>query len=151
MIQSIGAYTIMLVPMHKLVLIFCLLVPMPTWSQNFWVHISGHSWHDQSGFNQNNIGIGIETVVHDKWSAAVGTYHNSIYRDTWYLLAKHQFWTQGAWTAQINMGVATGYQIRPVAPVLLPELCVHWLCGMAVPRVGDYTTPALALYLRIPF
>ena len=136
--------------MRSLVLAVLLLASAPAWCQTTWLHVLGRSWHAGSGYNDNNLGLGVETALQPGWSLAAGTYRNSIDRDSWYLLAKRQFWNHGPWTAHLNMGVATGYQVTPVAPVILPEMCVHWLCAIAVPQIGQETTGALALYLRIP-
>lgn len=119
-------------------------------SQDRWLHVSGRSWHDQPGYNGHNWGLGLEHRINQRWSAAAGMYHNSLDRTTAYGLIKHHWWHNGAAQININLGLATGYDLRPAAPVVLPELCAGWVCGLFVPAIGANTTSALALYLRIP-
>lgn len=128
-----------------------LLSAFPAQAQDRWMHVSGVSWHERPGYNGLNWGVGVETLVSPDWSAAVGIYHNSLYRQTWYALGKYHWWQRKDWMININLGVASGYVIRPVSPVILPELCVDWLCLLAVPRVEPNTTGALAAYARIAF
>lgn len=116
-----------------------------------WIHVSGTSIHNRSGFNERNVGGGVEWQIQPRWSAAVGVYHNSEYRTSTYALAKYHWWRRQDWAANLNLGAATGYQISPVVPVILPELCWRWTCGMIIPAFAESSASAVAFYLRIPY
>lgn len=115
-----------------------------------WLHVTGLSWHDRPGYNGTNTGFGLETQIEPRWSGALGVYHNSLYRTTLYAVGKYQWIQQGAWQINVNMGAATGYEPGPIGPVLMPELCLAWVCVFATPRLGRDTTSAAVIYLRIP-
>lgn len=115
-----------------------------------WLLVSGVSWHNQAGYNGLNPGLGVEVQVSPGRTVAGGIYYNSEYKTSVYGLAKYQIWQQGAWQMQINGGLVSGYAREPVLPVILPEVCWHWLCGVAAPAVGGSTTAFAALYLRVP-
>lgn len=116
-----------------------------------WINIHGYSWHDRSGYNQNNWGLGLEKKTQDRWSAAVGIYRNSIDRTSVYGIARYHWVDTDMVKINVMIGTVSGYDVRPLAPVLLPELCVNWVCTFLVPKIGPNTTSALAIYLRVPF
>lgn len=124
------------------------------WAQNSvaesWLHVSGLSWHDRPGYQEINTGIGFESSWNQSWNWAVGTFQNSIDRQSVYALAKYRWWVKDDLAVNLNLGGVTGYRRYAVAPVILPEACVGWLCAMFIPRIGDETTAAAAVYLRIP-
>lgn len=115
-----------------------------------WLHVTGRSWHDRSGYNGINPGLGIEIQTHQSWSVAGGLYHNSVYRTTVYALGKYHWLDHDGWKINVIMGAATGYGLHPAAPIIMPELCRGWVCVFAAPRLGPDTTAAAAFYLRIP-
>ena len=131
------------------------LLMMVWWSQvtaqDRWLHVSGVSWHDQPGFQQQNWGAGWETRTGNNWSVAVGAYRNSLDRTSVYGLAKYHWIKGDRWQVNINAGLVTGYRAMPVVPVVLPELCVTWVCALVIPRVGQNQATAAAVYLRIPW
>jgi len=115
-----------------------------------WLHLYGGSWHDQPGYREINTGIGIERQFGDQWSWAVGTFHNSIDRQSVFAVIKYQWYQQGDFVSNLQIGGVTGYRGYSVAPVILPEACWKWACGMFIPRIENETTTAVAVYLRIP-
>lgn len=135
---------------RSLVALMLLMVSTVVQAQDRWIHLSGVSWHDQPGYNQHNWGVGLERRVIERWTLSAGVYRNSLDRTGVYGLARYHWSQSGPIGVNIMMGAATGYDIKPLAPVFLPEICLNWLCGFVAPAVGPNTTTALALYLRIP-
>lgn len=116
-----------------------------------WLLVSGISAHTKSGYNGNNVGVGMEWQVKSQWSAAVGTYRNSEYHTTAYALGKYHWWRGSGFAVNFNMGTVTGYHLAPLVPVILPEICWHWACGMIIPAFSESGASAAAFYLRIPY
>jgi hypothetical protein len=135
--------------MKSFVLALLLTLAQPVTAQT-WLHVYGRSWHDSPGYREINTGIGIERQFTNDWTWAIGTYRNSIYRQSVVGMAKYQWYQQGDFSVNIQMGGVTGYRRYPVVPMVLPEACWTWICGMAVPRVSNETRSAVAVYLRIP-
>ena len=133
-------------------LIWALLIicPFPAVAANTWLHIYGKSWHDRSGYHEDNAGVGIEKQFNDQWTWAVGTFHNSIDRQSVFALTKYQWYQRGDFISNLQIGAVTGYRGYAVAPVVLPEACWSWVCDMFIPRIENETTAAVAFYLRIP-
>ena len=136
--------------MIRFFLCICFLI-CQTASAQTWLHVGGLSWHDQPGFNNSNPGIGLERLVTNKWSVALGTYQNSDYQTSLYATGKYHWWYQNGLAINLNLGVATGYTAYPLVPMLVPEFCWHWVCGMVMPAVNPNGASALAAYLRLPF
>ena len=128
-------------------LLLCLTMPV---SAQTWLHVYGKSWHDSHGFRQVNTGIGIERQFAPDWSWAAGTFQNSIDRQSVVGMVKYHWYQQEKFAVNVQMGGVTGYQNYSVVPLILPEACWSWLCGMFVPRIDNETTAAVAVYLRIP-
>jgi hypothetical protein len=116
-----------------------------------WLHVGGLSVHDKSGFNNHNPGLGLEWQTGPRWSAAVGTYRNSNFQQTVYAAAKYQWSITPNLPVNLNIGAATGYLAAPVVPVIAPEICYRWTCGILLPAVRASGASAIAVYLRIPF
>ena len=135
--------------MKSLLLALLFTLSWPVHAQT-WVHVYGKSWHALPGYREINTGIGIERQFADDWSWAVGTFQNSIDRQSVTGMLKYQAYRQGDFAVNIQLGGVTGYRNYAVAPVALPEACWAWVCGMFVPRIENETTAALAVYLRIP-
>ena len=136
--------------MIRLLILVMILAAAPVTAQEQWLHMSGVSRHDRPGFQERNWGLGWETRMAKDWSVAAGAYRNSLDRTSVYGLAKYHWIKADPWSVNVNAGAVTGYDAVPVAPVVLPELCVAWLCGMVIPRVGPNQATAVAVYLRIP-
>lgn len=130
--------------------VLCGILLWSSASAETWVHIYGKSWHNQPGYREVNTGIGIEQKFADKWSWSLGTFQNSIDRQSVVGMAKYHWYQQGNLSVNLQMGAVTGYQNYSVAPVLLPEACWKWVCGMFVPEIKNETAAATVVYLRIP-
>lgn len=135
--------------MKHLILSVLLIMALPVQAET-WLHVYGRSWHEQPGYRDVNTGIGIEHQFANRWTWAVGTFQNSLDRQSVAVLVKHNVWQRNDLSVNWQLGGVTGYRHYTVAPVILPELCVSWVCGMFVPRIGSETTAAVAFYLRIP-
>lgn len=135
--------------MKSFVFAFLLILAVPASAQT-WLHIYGLSKHESPGYQEINAGIGIEQQFAEQWSWGLGTYRNSIYRQSMAGMVKYQWYQQGDFSVNMQMGGVTGYRRYAVAPVILPETCWSWICGMFVPRIENETRAAVAVYLRIP-
>jgi hypothetical protein len=135
--------------MKPFLLALLLILARPV-AADTWLHIYGRSWHDQSGYKESNMGIGFERQYAPDWSWAVGTFQNSIDRQSVTGMLKYQAYQQGDFAVNLQLGGVTGYRNYAVAPVALPEACWRWVCGMFVPKIENETTAAVAVYLRIP-
>lgn len=135
--------------MKSFVFALLLTVSWPLSAQT-WLHVAGLSWHDRPGFREVNTGIGIEQQFAPKWTWALGTYQNSVDRQSVYALTKYQWIQRSDMAVNVNIGGVTGYRTWAVAPAVLPEICWHWICTIGMPQVGNETTAAVAVYLRIP-
>ena len=131
--------------------VFALLLAL-AWpaSAQTWLHVYGRSWHNTSGYREANGGIGIEQQFAPQWSWAVGTFQNSIDRRSVTGMAKYQWYQSSLVAANLQLGGVTGYRNYRVAPIVLPEACWTWICGMFVPRIANETAAAAIVYLRIP-
>lgn len=136
--------------MKYFVTFLLIALSVPAHSSDTWVHVYGVSWHDRPGYRETNTGLGVERQLSPKWSAMAGTFQNSLDRQSVIVAAKYHWIRQGAWSVNWHLGGVTGYPNYTVAPMLLPEVCWHWICAMAVPAVGSDTLAAAAFYLRIP-
>lgn len=135
--------------MKSFVFAFLLVLAWPASAQT-WLHVYGLSWHESPGYQDVNTGIGIERQFSDDWTWALGTYRNSINRQSMVGMAKYQWYQQPDFGVNIQIGAVTGYRRYILVPMILPEVCWSWICGMAVPRVSSDTRSAVAVYLRIP-
>jgi len=130
--------------------IFSLLV-MSTAHAETYLHVYGKSWHSGSkSYRETNTGVGVEHRINPKWSVALGTFQNSLDRQSVIGFGKYHWRQYGHWQINVNLGLVTGYDSMTVAPAVLPEVCWRWICTMAVPAVGSETSAAAAFYLRIP-
>lgn len=78
------------------------------------------SHHSQSGFNDNNTGIGVRIDSGALEGFATGVYDNSIRRTSFYLAREWQWQVAGPVSVGVLAGGVTGYQWA-VTPLLLPE------------------------------
>lgn len=136
--------------MSKIVLSLVLLLSSLNASAETWVHISGISWHNKPGYQEFNAGIGIETQIYSKWSAAIGSYRNSVDAQSIYGLVKYQLYQKDDVAINVNLGGVSGYPKYSVIPLLLPEACFGWLCGSYIPSMRDTMPAAAFMYLRVP-
>lgn len=128
-------------------LLLCSIAPV---SAQTWVHVYGASRHEHSGYRETNTGVGIEHTVAPRWSGVLGGFQNSYDRQSYYVAGKYQVLQSDPVYVNITMGGVTGYRDYSVLPLVLPELCVTWVCGMYMPRVNHNTVNTFAFYLRIP-
>jgi len=134
--------------MRSFVLSLLLTLSWPVAAET-WVHVYGRSWHDQAGYRETNTGVGVEQQFAPAWSWAVGTFQNSEDRQGVVTMVKYHWIDQAPWAVRWQLGAVTGYSRYTVAPVILPELCWSWVCGMIIPNVGQ-SAAAAAFYLRVP-
>ena len=134
--------------MRSFVLALLLTLVQPVVAET-WLHVYGRSWHDQSGYREINTGVGIEQKFAPAWSWAAGTFQNSEDRQSVVVMAKYHWIDQAPWAVRWQLGAITGYRRYAVAPVILPELCWSWVCGMIIPTTSQ-TAAAAAIYLRVP-
>lgn len=86
--------------------------PAPAWAQGpVWVNIGGFSRHfvRGKGYNENNLGLGLELRTSGEVSLMAGYYVNSMRRDTQYAAVNWQPWTLGDWRLGVAVGVMNGY------------------------------------------
>jgi hypothetical protein len=136
--------------MKKLISVVLSLFLTTSATAETWIHIYGASRHEHSGYRETNTGIGIEHTVTPRWSGVVGGFQNSYNRQSYYVAGKYHVLQSSPVYVNITMGGVTGYYNYEVLPLVLPELCVTWVCGMYMPRVNHNTVNTLAFYLRIP-
>ena len=134
--------------MRSFVLALLLTLAQPVVAET-WLHVYGRSWHDQSGYREINTGVGIEQKFAPAWSWAAGTFQNSEDRQSVVTMVKYHWIDQAPWAVRWQLGAITGYRRYAVAPVILPELCWSWVCGMIIPTTSQ-TAAAAAIYLRVP-
>lgn len=91
-----------------------------TWAQEateepspnaLWVNIGALTYHPEhpDAFNGNNRGFGVEYRFRPDVSVMVGTYYNSVYRDTNYAAVNWQPIQWGDWKLGLAIGVINGY------------------------------------------
>jgi hypothetical protein len=76
-----------------------------------WVNIGGFSSHfnREKGYNENNVGFGIEYRTSPEWAYMAGSYYNSIRQTTTYAAVNWQPFTLGPWKVGAAIGVMDGY------------------------------------------
>lgn len=126
-----------------------------------YLNLGGPSYHFDSdlkrasGFNERNAGIGLTWAGRDvpalgDADVSAGIYHNSERRTTAYLAAhKLPLSILGA-RAGLTVGLATGYQMAAVVPIVAPTACWRYVCAMVIPPIKNQVTGALSLQFRIP-
>jgi hypothetical protein len=115
-----------------------------------YVQLNGVSIHDASGFNGFNYGIGIEQTVSENWNFAAGWYKNSEYRGSTYAYGRYTLHKTENWDFGVGVGLVTGYKTMNVMPMIFPEICYEYFCGIFIPKVNQYGANAFGLHLRIP-
>lgn len=115
-----------------------------------YIHVSGVSIHQKSGFNSFNSGIGIEKEIYSDWSISLGTYNNSVNNQSVYVLGKYKVATLSSISFNIVAGGVTGYQNNRISPVIAPEVCLQYVCGLLIPPINDVVVGTIGLYLKLP-
>jgi hypothetical protein len=132
------------------IIVACVLWSLSIAQAQTYVQINGISWHDQSGYNDANYGVGLEQGITDRISVAGGWYYNSEYRVSTYAYGRYTVYRQDQWDFGIAIGAVTGYQRAQVVPMAFPEACYVWACALFVPRVEPTGANVVGLRLRIP-
>ena len=102
-------------------------------------------------FNENNIGIGVETDLSPTCSITVGTYANSLGKQTTFLTynAKNLPNAYGM-TTGVSAGLATGY-MESVVPIVYPFVNVSLFSFGYMPEIEGVTPAVVFGSLKIKF
>ncbi len=116
------------------------------------------------GWNENNVGIGIEYVFGSNWLIEGGAYRNSVYKTSHYAQAVWSpdlvTWSSGDWTFRLGtaVGVVDGYPRMGGGgyfPTLLPVASAQWRrVGVNltyVPSTAGNVAGAVALQAKFRF
>lgn len=94
-------------------------------AQTFGLHVG--SWHSEPGYNNSNPGVYGSTA--DGWTA--GTYYNSIRRQSAYAGWTGRRDVNAYVSAEVALGLVTGYKVAPVLPLVAPSVVLHGTSGPA--------------------
>lgn len=80
-------------------------------SSQLWLNVGGFSRHfkRQNGYNENNLGLGIEYRTSPEISYMAGSYYNSVRKNTTYAAVNWQPWSMGAFKLGAAVGLMNGY------------------------------------------
>ncbi|MDP2018602.1 hypothetical protein [Hydrogenophaga sp.] len=83
----------------------------PASSSQLWLNVGGFSQHfkRQNGYNENNLGLGIEYRTSPEISYMAGSYYNSVRKNTTYAAVNWQPWSMGAFKLGAAVGLMNGY------------------------------------------
>lgn len=82
------------------------------------------SRHSSPGYHESNHGIGIRIDSGDWAGYAIGTYRNSLDRQTVYVAKEWQWHVAGPLSVGVIAGGATGYRFA-ITPAVLPEVVLR--------------------------
>jgi len=76
-----------------------------------WVNVGGFSRHfaRDKGYNESNLGVGIEYRTSPDVSYMAGSYYNSVRKTTYYAAMNWQPLSIGPWKLGASVGVMNGY------------------------------------------
>lgn len=91
-----------------------------TWAQEateesppsaLWVNAGAFTYHSNQskGYNESNYGLGVEYQFRPDTSVMVGSFYNSVRRDTHYAAVNWQPLALGDWKLGVAVGVMNGY------------------------------------------
>jgi hypothetical protein len=82
-----------------------------TYKPQFWVNLGGFSRHfsNSKGYNENNLGLGLEYRTSPEIAYMAGAYYNSVYKTTSYAAVNWQPWQLGPVKLGAALGVMNGY------------------------------------------
>ncbi len=85
--------------------------PAGTYKPQIWVNLGGFSRHFASnkGYNENNLGLGLEYRTSDEIAYMAGAYYNSVRKTTSYAAVNWQPWQLGPVKLGAALGVMNGY------------------------------------------
>lgn len=83
----------------------------PVYRSQLWLNVGGFSRHFQrsAGYNENNLGLGIEYRTSPEISFMAGNYYNSVHKNTTYAAVNWQLWTMGPFKIGAAVGLMNGY------------------------------------------
>jgi hypothetical protein len=83
----------------------------PLASSQLWVNVGGFSRHfDRNrGYNEHNLGLGIEYRTSPELSYMAGSYYNSVRKNTTYAAVNWQPWSVGPFKVGAAIGLMNGY------------------------------------------
>ncbi len=83
----------------------------PVSNAQLWLNVGGFSrhFHRDAGYNENNLGIGIEYRTSPEISYMAGSYYNSVRKNTTYAAVNWQPWTVGPFKLGAAVGLMNGY------------------------------------------
>ena len=83
----------------------------PASSRQLWLNVGGFSrhFHRNAGYNENNLGLGIEYRTSPDISYMAGSYYNSVRKNTAYAAVNWQPWTVGSFKLGAAVGLMNGY------------------------------------------
>ncbi|WP_332743200.1 hypothetical protein [Hydrogenophaga sp.] len=83
----------------------------PESSSQLWLNVGGFSRHfkRQNGYNENNLGLGLEYRTSPEVSFMAGSYYNSVHKNTTYAAVNWQPWTLGPFKIGAAVGLMDGY------------------------------------------
>lgn len=83
----------------------------PTSNSQLWLNVGGFSrhFHRNAGYNENNLGVGVEYRTGPEISYMVGSYYNSVRKNTTYAAVNWQPWTMGPFKIGAAVGLMNGY------------------------------------------
>ncbi len=76
-----------------------------------WLNVGALTYHPNrdKGYNENNSGLGVEYRLRPNTSVMLGTFKNSVHRDTNYAAVNWQPIALGNWKLGLAVGVMNGY------------------------------------------
>lgn len=85
--------------------------PGSAYKPQFWVNLGGFSRHFASdkGYNENNLGLGLEYRTSPEIAYMAGAYYNSVRKTTSYAAVNWQPWQLGPVKLGAALGVMNGY------------------------------------------
>lgn len=75
----------------------------------------------RTGYNQMNLGLGIEHKVAERWRLVLGTYRNSNREDSVYAGAIYTRWRWGDFRFGSSLGLVSGYG-NDLLPMVVPAM-----------------------------
>ena len=83
----------------------------PVSTSQLWLNVGGFSrhFHRDAGYNENNLGIGIEYRTSPELSYMAGSYYNSVRKNTAYAAVNWQPWMVGPFKLGAAVGLMNGY------------------------------------------
>ncbi|QHE83550.1 hypothetical protein [Hydrogenophaga sp. BPS33] len=86
-------------------------IPEAAFQNEVWINVGGFSRHFKrhSGYNESNLGLGVEWRTSPELSYMAGAYDNSVRKTTFYAAVNWQPWTVGPFKVGGTVGVMNGY------------------------------------------